>query len=174
MSGRALENERFLATYRAEVRSVWSFLYRLGVRGSLTEDLTQETFMVAFARWQQFDPSREPGPWLRGIAWRLASNHRRLHSRFEVGVDTLPEVQAARPAPDDQLATRRAMSALERALETLSDDLRAVFVMYELEDMAIAQIAELMDAPTATIYSRLRLARERLSTALAAHREGVA
>lgn len=171
MSGAAAAG-RFEAVYRAEARGLWRFLYRLGVRGSLTDDLTQQTFLVAFGRWQQLDPSRPVGPWLRGIAWRVAADHRRLHVHHEVSTEQLPEVEARAPGADEQLASRRALGALERGLDGLNAEQRAVFVMHELEGISIADIAVEMDSPVPTIYSRLRLARERLSALLEAHRKG--
>ncbi len=164
--------ERFEVIYRAEVRGLWRFLYRLGVRGALTDDLTQQTFLVAFTRWPQFEAGRPVGPWLRGIGWRIAADQRRLHSRHEVPTDILPEVCAGGPAADEQLASRGALQALERGLDGLNADQRAVFVMHELEGLSVVEVATEMQCPVATVYSRLRLARERLSALIEPHRQG--
>ena len=173
MTARAPDVERFEAVYRSEVNGVWRFLYRLGIRPPSTEDLTHQTFLVAFTRWSALDPNRPVGPWLRGIAWRVAADHRRLHYHREAPLDALPPSTAAPGlAADEQLAARRALQALEAALVTINPEQRAVFVMHELESMPIKEIAAAMDAPTSTIYSRLRLAREQLSSQLAPHRQG--
>lgn len=173
MTTRGADGARFEAVYRAEVNGVWRFLYRLGVRPPTTEDLTHQTFLVAFQRWAKLEAARPVGPWLRGIAWRVAADHRRLHQHRETSLDELPESQSAAIAPaDESLAARRALVALQKALEQINPEQRAVFVMHELESMAIDDIAAAMEAPVSTIYSRLRLARERLSALLLPHRVG--
>jgi RNA polymerase sigma-70 factor (ECF subfamily) len=173
MTASAAELARFEAVYRSEVDGVWRFLYRLGIKPPTTEDLTHQTFLVAFTRWRSLDPARPVGPWLRGIAWRIAADYRRLHQHREAPLEALPESQAAGGvAADEQVASRRALEALEAALAQLNADQRAVFVMHELEGMPIDEIASAMDAPVATIYSRLRLARERLAKHLEPHRVG--
>lgn len=170
----ASEVDRFEAIYRAEVRGVWRFLQRLGIRPPATDDLTHQVFLVAFGRWRSLDQSKPPGPWLRGIAWKVAADHRRLHLHGDAPLDDVSPASAiATEAPaDERLAARRALQALEAALAELNADQRAVFVMHELESMGIGDIAEAMGTPVPTVHSRLRLARARLSERLAEHRDG--
>jgi RNA polymerase sigma-70 factor (ECF subfamily) len=173
MTASAADVARFEAVYRSEVNGVWRFLYRLGIKPPTTEDLTHQTFLVAFTRWRHLDAARPVGPWLRGIAWRIAADHRRLHQHREAPLEELADSPAApAAAADEQLASRRALKALEEALGQLNSEQRAVFVMHELESMPIDEIAQAMEAPVPTTYSRLRLARERLVKQLQPHRVG--
>ncbi len=55
------------------------------------EDLSQEVFLLAFRRLNDFDAARPLGPWLRGIACNMLRNH--LRKRRPSGVDTLEELQ---------------------------------------------------------------------------------
>ncbi|HEX2674449.1 MAG TPA: sigma-70 family RNA polymerase sigma factor, partial [Polyangiaceae bacterium] len=63
------------------------------------------------------------------------------------------------PTALDLLARRQARSLLDQALDALPEDLRVVFVLYELEEQTAAQIAALLDLPPGTVASRLRRAR---------------
>jgi RNA polymerase sigma-70 factor (ECF subfamily) len=58
------------------------------------------------------------------------------------------------------LDERRAFDVLGRLLDSMEDDLRQVFVLYEIEDLTMAAIAELLQIPAGTVASRLRRARE--------------
>ncbi len=159
--------EAFEALYRAEFRSVWKFLYQLGARGSWADDLTHDVFLTAFRRFHTYDPSCSAKAWLRGIAWRIAADHRRLrfHQR-EVGEEEGEQIESGGLALDEEIARQQARQLLDDALARLDTVKRAVFVMHELEGMTVPEIAEAMGAGVPTTYSRLRLAREQLASAV--------
>ncbi len=160
--------EPFERVYRAELRGVWQFVRRLGVRGAATDDLTHEVFLTAMRRWKSFDSAKPAGPWLRGIAWKAAADYRRLHQHRETSIDDAAEVASGQRSPEQSAEATQALQRLERALATLDQDQRTVFVMHEMEGLSAPQISELMENPLPTTYSRLRLAREKLSAAIAA------
>lgn len=60
-----------------------AFIRMLGVDAWAVDDLAQETFVVAFRRLAELDPTLPAGPWLRGIARNLVLNHRRSVARRE-------------------------------------------------------------------------------------------
>jgi RNA polymerase sigma-70 factor (ECF subfamily) len=61
--------------------------------------------------------------------------------------------------------TREARRVLDQILDGLSEDLRAVFLLYELEGQTMAEIASILGTPMGTVASRLRRAREEFQTA---------
>ena len=150
--------------YRAELAYVWHSLRRLGVRPADLEDLTQEVFLRAFRSFADYDSTRPLRPWLFAIAYRLAAEHRQLaRHRYEVGAETssgLP-VDAVDPSPGPEAALERsrAQALTLRALEAVSLDRRAVFVLHELNGHSIPELADALEIPLNTAYSRLRLAR---------------
>jgi RNA polymerase sigma-70 factor (ECF subfamily) len=157
----------FEALYRGEFKAVCAFLQRLGARGSVLEDLTHDVFLTALRRFDRYDPARPAAPWLKGIAWRLASDHRSLHRhQQEAPEDEGLDVPSAQALPDEAMARLQAQRILQEALATLDLERRTVFVMADIEGHAVTEIAQLMEAPVATTHSRLRLAREQLSLAL--------
>jgi RNA polymerase sigma-70 factor (ECF subfamily) len=103
---------------------------------------------------------------LYGIAVRLASEHRRrAHVRREIP-------SAEQPEPEDGLThsnsieSRELRTLFNRILERLDDDKRAVFVLYEIEDLDMKQVAEAVGCPLQTAYSRLHAARRFVAEAV--------
>ena len=68
---------------------------------------------------------------------------------------------------DAVLEKREARALLERALGAMTEDLRVVFTLFELEEMSLVEIAAVLDIPLGTATSRLRRAREQFRTVAA-------
>jgi len=151
--------------YRQHFAFVWRSLLRLGVPRSDLPDATQDVFLVVHRRLAEFDFRSRITTWLYAISLRIASNRRRAAAhRYEVFGGAEPPAEAESP----HLEEKRAM--LEQALDAMTLDQRAVFTLFELEGMTGDQIAPLLDVPTATVHSRLRLARETFRRVLARRR----
>jgi RNA polymerase sigma-70 factor (ECF subfamily) len=60
---------------------VRAFIRAIGVQEAWVDDVAQETFLVAYRKLHEWDPGRDAGQWLRGIARRLAANERRKGTR---------------------------------------------------------------------------------------------
>jgi RNA polymerase sigma-70 factor, ECF subfamily len=152
--------------YRSHVAFIWPCLRRMGVREADIDDLCQETFVLAHRKISTFDGSSKLRTWLFGIAMRKAAEYRRSKRvRCEQLVDAVPESVA--PAP--QLAAierRHARVLLDRILDGLDQDKRAVFVLYELEQLPMAEVAVMVDCPLQTAYSRLHAARGAIDAAI--------
>lgn len=158
------------ALYDAHAELVWRCLHRLGVRTADVPDLLQEVFLVVHRRRDELD-ARPIEPFLWGIAVGLVRNYRRkAFRRHEVARDVPDATSDASPERDLFRAEER--RAVERALEALDPDKRAVFVMYELEGLSGQDIAAALEVPLGTVHSRLHSARRELRAALEAHTEG--
>src|SRR5687768_6015223 len=146
----------FTRVYREQFAFVWRSLRRLGVPERDLPDATHDVFLVAHARFADFDGRHRVSTWLFAIGLRVASDRRRkAANRYEVYGDEREPPGRTEPDP---LAERRAL--LERCLDAMPLEQRAVFVLFELEGMTGDEIARLLEIPTATAHSRLRLARE--------------
>lgn len=157
----------FESLYKAELPFIYSFLYRMGARSAEIEDLSHDVFVTAMRRFDSYDSKRPVRPWLLGIAHRLwADAKRKASSQREVldGVDENFPFEGA--GAEDNLAQRERKQLIEEALLSLEPERRATFVMYELEQLSAADIAEAMGTPLATTYSRLRIGREEFSEAV--------
>jgi RNA polymerase sigma factor (sigma-70 family) len=159
----------FEALYRRELAFVWRMLRAHGVPETRVEDAAQDVFMVVYRRWDDWradSRARSPRSWLFGIARRVAAGHRRRHARelrdAELAVPRAPELPA-----DERASRREALASLQRAIASLDDKSRAVFVLAELEGMTGREIAAVLGAKPNTVYWRLRVARARIAELMA-------
>lgn len=153
----------FGSVYQAELAHVWKLLRFLGVPAKDLEDVTHDVFVTLYRRWADLDPGRPVRPWLNGIAFRVASDYRRrAHNYRELMMD-VAESADHRPDAQDQLEAKRAYHVLLAALEQMSFEQRVVFVLHEIEEHSMVEVAEMLSEPLNTLYSRLRRARERFT-----------
>jgi RNA polymerase sigma-70 factor (ECF subfamily) len=153
---------RFAEVFREHAPYVWRVLRRLGVREADAEDLCQEVFVVVHRKLPEFEGRSSVRTWIYGIAARVASDHRRrAHVRREHATGDVPEERRSAPQLRElELGQARAM--LDAALAELDDDKRAVFVLYEIEELEMKDVAEALGCPLQTAYSRLHAARKRV------------
>jgi RNA polymerase sigma-70 factor (ECF subfamily) len=158
----------FEALYREQFVFVWRALYRLGVREADVPDACQEVFLVAHRRLPEFEGRAKVTTWLFRICLRVASGHlRRAHVKREVQDDVaLAGELSTERDPESSRAHREGLRLLELALDALTLEQRTVFVLFELEGFSSAEIAETLEIPLGTVYSRLRSARERFEQRL--------
>lgn len=158
---RALEDAAVREAVEEHYEVLWRFLRRMGVEEHQVEDAAQQVLLV-FVRRASDVPREAMRSFLLGTALRVASDWRRSGARRAeaVAIDSLSD--QAHPGPDaEQLVTHREMRRLlDRVLDSLSPELRAVFVLAELEEMTMSAIARALAIPPGTVASRLRRARE--------------
>ena len=143
--------------YRQHADFVWRVLQHLGMRPPDLEDVAQEVFVVVHRKLGTFDGSSRLTTWLFGICLRVVDRHRRrAHFRYEQRGHDAPE-RVDTHTPEDRLAERQKHELLQRALDRLTLEHRAVFVLFELEGRPCAEIAELLGVPVGTVHSRLHL-----------------
>jgi len=122
-----------------------------------------ELFLTVLRKWDTYDPSRPPKPWLFTYARSLAYAYR--HSAY-VQRESFEEAEPPPTASaEGLLAERQESSLVYRALDTLDDDKRVVFTMFELDERTGADIAAELGIPQNTVFSRLRAAREEFARA---------
>lgn len=154
-------DERALAAIYAEHHDfVWRSLVRLGVGETRVEDGVHDVFMVVARRLHEFEGRATMRSWLFAIAMRVAQSIRRDAARQVRNEARLAAEPVPAHVPHEGADASRTLQAL---LDCLDDDKRAVFVMAELEGMTAPEIAAVVGAKLATVYSRLRLAREQLA-----------
>jgi RNA polymerase sigma-70 factor, ECF subfamily len=139
---------------------VWRSLRRLGVPDGDVDDATQKVYSTLARKLDSVRAGAERS-YLFQTALRVAADCRRtLRRRREVGGhDEDDQRPDDAPSAEDLVDLQRARKHLDRILDAMSLELRAVFVLFELDEMTMAQIAELLDVPPGTVASRLRRAR---------------
>ena len=133
--------------YRAHARFVASFLLRLGAPPDEMQDLTQEVFLVAHRRGGFTPGAAKATTWLGEIAVRVWSNRKRTARRrpAQPAGDLAQEVAGHFLDPEASASERESLARVQRCLETLDLDHRAVFVLYELEGAKCADIAAALE-----------------------------
>lgn len=157
----------FRAFYEEWADYVFRLLRRLGVRETDLDDATQDTFVVAAGRFDEFTGGSARA-WVTAIAVRVASNHRRrpAYRREELDDEAGHATADRAPGADDRLAQRDARRLVQRALAKLPEPQREVFVLHEIEGFPVPDIARMTGVALNTQYSRLRLGREAFERAV--------
>lgn len=148
-------------------------LRNAGTPAAEVDDAVQRVFIVAARRFADVVPGSERG-FLLGIALNEAAHARRSAARRrEVPDSELPErVDGA--TPEQLTGLKRDRQLLEQILDQLDPDLRTVFVLFEFEELTMAEIKSALGIPAGTVASRLRRAREQFRIRLAALRGATA
>jgi RNA polymerase sigma-70 factor (ECF subfamily) len=132
----------------------------LGIPDCDVDDLLQHAFSITADRLRDIDPGKERA-FLIQTAIRLAASARRAHALSrEIPTDELPDVDDGRPSPEQLSDQARTLRMLDGVLADMDVDLRSVFILYEVEEMTMAEIAAVLQIPPGTVASRLRRARE--------------
>lgn len=138
---------------------IWRSLRRLGVCDGDVDDVTQRVFLTVARRLDEIRPGAERS-FLFATATREASHTRRSYKRrAEVDEEAIADKSTGQLRPDDLAGRRQALEFADTVLQAMDDDLRVVFVLFELEEMSSQEIAQLLDIPVGTAKSRLRRAR---------------
>jgi RNA polymerase sigma-70 factor (ECF subfamily) len=146
------------------------FLVRLGAARADVDDLVQEVFFAVHRCGGYAPGPASPTTFLAAVAVRVLRTHRRKRktrgfvAADQVAVDGAPG-RAGDPAA--ALETRRQLVRVQRVLERLDADRRAVFVLFEIEGEPCTAIAAGLGVPVGTVYSRLHAARKTFREELA-------
>lgn len=163
----ALRLADFDRLYEAHATFVWKTVRGLGVSKADADDATQEVFLTVYRKLGTFEGRSSLRTWLCGIAIGVARNHTRKVKRRTDASDALP--------PAEKTSTTEGAEALDlvtRCLDDLDEPLRMVFVLAELQQLTAPEIAEVLAVNVNTVYSRLRLARERFEASVTRHGGG--
>jgi RNA polymerase sigma-70 factor, ECF subfamily len=158
-----------LAVHEAHADFVWCSLQRLGVRPSDLDDVFQEVFIVVHKRLHTYDGSSQLTTWLYGVCLRVAAAHRRrAWIRRETPTADLPDEEGTPSSrrPDALCAAREGHAMLARVLDAMDLDKRAVFVMFEIDELPSETIATTLGVPVGTVWSRLSAARKQFEAKL--------
>jgi RNA polymerase sigma-70 factor, ECF subfamily len=155
-----VDEARLRRTVDAHFDALWRFLRRLGIPEGDVDDAVQEVILVLARKLDQVEDGRERS-FVLSTAFRIASDMRRaVKRRREVDEASLFALASQAPDPEASAETRRLTVLFAQVLEQLSLEQRAVFVLYELEDFTMAEIAQTLALRPGTVASRLRRGRE--------------
>ncbi|MET8909784.1 SigE family RNA polymerase sigma factor [Micromonospora sp. NPDC004551] len=148
----------FDGLYHAHFRSLTLQLAAYCGDLSQAQDLVQEAFCRAFARWSRVSRYDDPVAWVRRVAWNLATSRWRRLRTAQSWLHRQREEHVPGPGPD--------RVALTAALAQLPTVQRRAVVLHYLADLSVVQIAEQEGVPEGTVKSWLHRGRAALAAQL--------
>lgn len=152
---------------------VWRTLQHLGLTEANAEDGAQQVMCVLARRIEEISPGAETA-FLLSTAMRVASEARRSARRRPPASDVteLDDLISEAPTSEELVDQRRAREVLAKIIDAMPEELRMVFVLFEIEELTTPAIAEMLDIPPGTAASRLRRAREMFRATVARMQAG--
>jgi len=158
----------FLELYERHRDAVFRFAYRMLGSAELSEDVAHDCFLSLIKAPQRFDGARASlRTYLFGAARNLAMKHLRRAGQ-DVSVDELlaePAIFEAQPL--HQLLDEEVSRMVQGAVKLLPPLQREALVLFEYEELSLAEIAKVVGADVGTVKARLYRARQALKRALA-------
>ena len=137
-------------------------LRRLGVAETDLDDMLQEVFVVVHRRLPEYSEVGRARSWLYSICRRMAQAQRRKRLRRRESLMPAPPEELTTGGQEERVENRQALALGEELLARLPTEQREVFVLYEVEELGMAEIAAAVGCPLQTAYSRLYAARARI------------
>lgn len=163
----ASERDRVRQLIDAHYTFIWRLLARLGIRADDVDDAAQQVFMVLLTRERLTIKPGSERAFLFGVAVRVAREQRRrsekARSHSDVDFDTLEHPGLDLEALTDQQRARR---LLDHLVQCIPEELRMIFILFEIEGLPAIEVAALLDIPAGTVASRLRRARQHFREAV--------
>lgn len=160
----------FEDVYEHHVEFVWRSLRMLGVPKRSLDDAVQDVFNTVARQLPCFEGRSSLRTWVFGIAQHTAANHRRAERRKSAPLAPLDDgLASSEPSPHEHAEARQLAELVMRFCAELDEGRRAVFVLGLLEDVPGAEIAELLQIPLNTVYSRVRALKHALRERLEQH-----
>jgi RNA polymerase sigma-70 factor (ECF subfamily) len=155
-------------------RAAWSVLKNRAE----AEEAVQAAYLSAFGKIADFEGRSALSTWLTRIVINEALGRRRAEGRRrsqleQAGVAVMDDYRevlmrgSSAEGPDVALAREQIRKLVERAVASLPEAFRSVFVLREIEGLSSEETAEILDLPVATVKTRLHRSRRRLQSMLA-------
>jgi RNA polymerase sigma-70 factor (ECF subfamily) len=152
--------DRFADVAREHLDFVWRVLRRQGLSRADADDGVQRVFLLLREKLAGIEPGTERGFLFRAAGF-IAKELRRGARRSEEPTDAN---LGSAPSPSGPVEME---DLLDKAMRDLDEDERAVFLLFEIEGLTMAEIAPILRCAPGTVASRLRRAREKVRTTAA-------
>ena len=168
------DRDAFARIVRRYQSLVASIAYSATGNIAQSEDLAQETFLVAWRHLKSLEEPRKLRAWFCGIARRATANALRRQQREPRAgsLDEAMEAAAPEPIPADHAVSREEEAILWRSLEHIPETYREPLILFYREDQSIERVAEALDLSSDAVRQRLSRGRKLLEERVAAFVEG--
>ncbi len=153
---------------------IYNYVLRMIGNATEAEDLTQEVFLRAFLHIRDFRGAASVSTWLYRIASNIcvdALRHRKRQEAHTFDLDApvatnddkvSRQVRDDGPTPDEAVQRKELHRKIQDAIDSLSDKLREVVVLYDILGVPYEEISQIVGCPLGTVKSRLFNARLQL------------
>ena len=161
--------EEILLKYQDKIYNLCRYMLR---NADDAEDAAQDVFLKVYQSLNKFKPQASLHTWLYRIAINTCIDYRRkpffesLFKSSKEGDEFVVDSLADSPSPERLFESKQISNAIQIALGRLSEKLRTVIVLKEIEGLSYEEIAEVLDVSIGTVKSRISRAREELKEVL--------
>jgi RNA polymerase sigma-70 factor (ECF subfamily) len=169
------DRHAFDALVRHYARHIYNLCYRLTGNTASAEDIAQEAFINAYKNIDRFEQKSPFAGWMYRIAMNAWKNRVRYEKRrFFFKHDSLDEAVETEdgqrqkqltsddPDPDEELGKKQKSELIQKALNELGEDAKAMIILRDMEELSYEEISRATDAALGTVKSRIARAREAL------------
>jgi RNA polymerase sigma factor (sigma-70 family) len=177
---RIIKGEKEL--YEVIMRKYNQRLYRIArsiiKNESEIEDVLQETYIKAFIHLNQFEGRSQFSTWLTRILINQANacllKRKKLQNSFsdDISENIKDERSSFEAAPDQLMVNKELKKYLEDAIDHLPENLRAVYIMREVEGLSVAETSECLSISLENVKTRLHRSKAMLKEFLFAKAKG--
>ncbi len=168
------DRQKFADVVDANYKRIFRGALSLTGDRRLADEIVQETFVLAFKKYDGFSGRASAFTWLYGIMLNKYRDHCRRRKmlrrlgfvRADANLGKTKNIEVAGSSPAAQLANHDEGELLTKAVERLPFKLRAVIAMHYFDDLPLKEIAGILNCRLGTVKSRLFNARKRLYHAL--------
>jgi RNA polymerase sigma-70 factor (ECF subfamily) len=161
------DTQAFRELFHAYGPRIKAYMMRKGVEAQAAEDLAQETMLTVWRKASLYSVEKgNATTWIFTIARNLRVDRVRRSMSFQPLPEGHQEQASAEPSPEAQVATGEIETRVRAALGTLPADQREIIVLAYVEGLSQTEIAERLAVPLGTVKSRMRLAYQKVRTAL--------
>ena len=161
--------------YRRHDRKTFAFVRQMlhPTDRATVEDLHQDGWLAVAAKAASFSPGKARfSTWLYTVLRNRVLDHLRARPPLDDDEADLDGLASSVAAPEQLLAEKRLVLAVERELRALSVEQREAFLLFTVVELSLAEIADVTQAHPETAKTRLRYAREALRHRLRGWRDG--
>lgn len=153
------DHDAFETLYREYSGSVYRWSLFLGLPESAAEEVTQDVFITAFRKYQNFKGERGIAAWLFQITRKLSANYRRKRWVKEILWPNREDENRQNVRQGAAMNPQLSME-LRQILQKLPIKLTEILVLHDLDGLTQKEISEQLGVPTGTVASRLNKARQ--------------
>lgn len=168
-----MNHEELEACIRAYGKDIYSFCRQLTGSRQEADDLYQDTFLKIVEIYGRLDFEMNPKGYLLSVSVNLWRNRKRkfaIRQRItgpEISMDdTVLELPSSEQSVEDQMISREEKDLVRHAVERLPEKYRIPILLFYMEELKIAEIAEILGIPQGTVKSRLYKAKKVLEKEL--------